>query len=33
MEYGSGQQTDLEAEHDFDFVAESFLDLAGQLGC
>ncbi len=32
-EYGPGQQTDLEAEHDFDIVGESFIDLAEQLGC
>ncbi len=32
-EYGPGQQTDLQAEHDFDVVGESFIDLAEQLGC
>jgi len=32
-EYGPDQQTDLQAEHDFDVVGESFMDLAGQLGC
>ena len=33
MEHGPGQTKDLEAEHEFDFVAADFLDLAGQLGC
>lgn len=32
-EYGPDQQTDLQAEHDFDVVGESFIDLAEQLGC
>ena len=32
-EYGPQQQTDLEAEHEFDVVGESFLDLAERLGC
>jgi 2-haloacid dehalogenase len=32
-EYGPNQQTDLRAEHAFDIVSESFMDLAGQLGC
>ena len=32
-EYGPDQQTDLRPEHDFDIVAESFLDLANQLSC
>ena len=32
-EYGPDQTTDLLAEHDFDVVAESFVDLAGQMGC
>ncbi len=32
-EHGPEQQTDLEAEHDFDIVGESFIDLADQLGC
>jgi 2-haloacid dehalogenase len=32
-EHGPDQQTDLEAEHDFDIVGESFIDLAEQLGC
>jgi 2-haloacid dehalogenase len=32
-EHGHGQQTDLKAEHEFDFVAESFIDLVSQLGC
>lgn len=32
-EYGPDQQRDLRAEHDFDFVARDFHDLADQLGC
>jgi 2-haloacid dehalogenase len=32
-EYGPEQQTDLEAEHEFDVVGESFVDLADRLGC
>ncbi len=32
-EYGPGQSTDLEAENDYDYVAEDFVHLAGQLGC
>lgn len=32
-ERGPGQKTDLRPEHDFDFVATSFEDLASQLGC
>jgi len=32
-EYGPNQQTDLQAEHRFDIVSESFIDLANQLGC
>ena len=32
-EYGPDQQTNLQAEHDFDVVGESFIDLAAQLGC
>lgn len=32
-EYGPQQERDLRAEHDFDFVAASMEDLAGQLGC
>jgi len=32
-EHGPNQQSDLKAEHDFDVVAESFIDLADQLGC
>lgn len=31
-EYGEGQTTDLHAEHDFDVIAESFVDLADRLG-
>ncbi|HEY3065900.1 MAG TPA: haloacid dehalogenase type II [Methylomirabilota bacterium] len=32
-EYGPGQKTDLKAEHDFDVVAQDFVDLAAKLGC
>jgi 2-haloacid dehalogenase len=32
-EHGADQKTDLEAEHDFDVISESFTDLADQLGC
>ncbi len=32
-EHGPDQQTDLKAEHDFDVIGESFIDLAAQLGC
>ena len=32
-EYGPHQDRDFEAEHDFDYVARDFLDLADQLGC
>lgn len=32
-EKGPNQTTDLEAEHDFDVVAEDFVDLADKLGC
>jgi 2-haloacid dehalogenase len=32
-EYGVDQDFDVKAENDYDFVAENFLDLAGQLGC
>ena len=32
-EHGPDQQTDLEVEHEFDIVGESFIDLAEQLGC
>lgn len=32
-EYGPNQDKDFEAEHDFDYVARDFLDLADQLGC
>ncbi len=32
-EYGPGQTKDVKAEHDFDFIADDFEDLAGQLGC
>ena len=32
-EHGPNQTTDTKAEHDFDYVADSFIDLADQLGC
>lgn len=32
-EHGPDQKTDLRAEHDFDVVGESFIDLASRLGC
>ncbi len=32
-EYGPAQTTNLTAEYDFDYVADSFIDLANQLGC
>lgn len=32
-EYGPHQQKDFKAEHEFDFVATDFVDLAQQLGC
>ena len=32
-EYGPDQTKNLKAEHDFDYVAEDFIDLADQLGC
>jgi 2-haloacid dehalogenase len=32
-EYGPSQDFDLEAEHDYNYVATNFLDLADQLGC
>jgi 2-haloacid dehalogenase len=32
-EYGPGQIKDFRAEHDFDYVANDFEDLASQLGC
>ena len=32
-EYGPEQKTDLKAEHEFDIVAKSFIDLADQLDC
>ena len=31
-EYGPHQDRDFEAEHDFDFIAEDFVDLAAKLG-
>jgi 2-haloacid dehalogenase len=33
LEYGPNQREDLRAEHAFDVVADSLLDLADQLGC
>ena len=32
-EYGPNQTKDLKAEHDFDVIAASFVDLAARLGC
>jgi 2-haloacid dehalogenase len=32
-EYGAAQTRDTKAEHDFDIVADSFVDLADKLGC
>ena len=32
-EYGPNQKEDFKAEHDFDYVSESMIDLADQLGC
>ena len=32
-EYGPGQTRDVKAEHEFDIVANSFVDLADKLGC
>jgi 2-haloacid dehalogenase len=32
-EHGPGQTTDLEAEHDWDIVADSFIEVADLLGC
>ncbi len=32
-EYGPGQTKDVRAEHDFDYIADSFEELAEQLGC
>ena len=32
-EYGPHQHRDFEAEHEFDFVAADFIDLAGKLDC
>jgi 2-haloacid dehalogenase len=33
VEYGPDQHKDNRAEHDFDFIANSFVELADQLGC
>jgi 2-haloacid dehalogenase len=33
VEYGPDQQKDTRAEHDFDYIAKDFIDLADQLGC
>ena len=32
-EYGPGQTKDVRAEHEFDYIADSFEELAEQLGC
>jgi 2-haloacid dehalogenase len=33
VEYGPDQDKDTKAEHDFDYIADSFIDLADQLDC
>jgi len=33
VEYGPNQHKDNRAEHDFDYIANSFIELADQLGC
>ena len=33
VEYGPNQHKDTRAEHDFDYIAKDFVDLADQLGC
>jgi len=33
QEHGPGQNTDLKAEHDWDLVADNFIELADLLGC
>ena len=33
LEHGPNKTRDLRAEHDFDVTADSFIDLAGKLGC
>ena len=33
LEHGPNKTRDLRAEHDFDVVADSFIDLAAKLGC
>jgi 2-haloacid dehalogenase len=33
LEHGPNKTRDLEAEHDFDVIADSFVDLAAKLGC
>ena len=33
LEHGPNKTRDVKAEHDFDVIAESFIDLAAKLGC
>jgi len=33
LEHGPNKTRDVEAEHDFDVIADSFIDLAAKLGC
>jgi 2-haloacid dehalogenase len=33
LEHGPNTTRDVEAEHDFDVIANSFIDLAAKLGC
>ena len=33
LEHGPNKTRDVKAEHDFDVIADSFLDLAAKLGC
>jgi 2-haloacid dehalogenase len=33
LEHGPNKTRDLKAEHDFDVIAEDFIDLAAKLGC
>jgi len=33
LEHGSNKTRDIRAEHDFDVIADSFIDLAAKLGC
>ena len=33
LEHGPNKTRDLTAEHDFDVIADDFIDLAAKLGC